>query len=48
MPRGVEAGAGGSLFQLDTVQLVAGTALVAGALGGAGVYAARRRSGSQD
>ncbi|MGW6141191.1 hypothetical protein, partial [Streptomyces sp. NPDC055140] len=47
VPRGVEAGDGGSLSKLDATQLVAGTALVAGALG-AGVYAARRRSGSQD
>ncbi|WP_133305480.1 hypothetical protein [Streptomyces sp. AcE210] len=46
VPGGVEAGDGGSLSNLDATQLVAGTALVAGALG-AGVYAAWRRSGSQ-
>ncbi|MFE5023886.1 hypothetical protein ACFRAO_11365 [Streptomyces sp. NPDC056656] len=47
MPRGVEAGDGGSLSEVDATQLLAGTVLVAGALG-AGVYTARRRSGSQD
>jgi hypothetical protein len=47
VPGGVEAGDGGSLSRLDATQLLAGTALVAGAVG-AGVYAARRRSGSQD
>ncbi|WP_326714589.1 hypothetical protein OG758_41480 [Streptomyces sp. NBC_01474] len=47
VPRGVEAGDGGSLSQLDATQLLAGTALVAGAVGAAGLYAARRRSGSQ-
>ncbi|MFB8267165.1 MULTISPECIES: hypothetical protein [unclassified Streptomyces] len=44
VPRGVEAGDGGSLSRLDATQLLAGTALVAGAVG-AGAYAARRRSG---
>ncbi|WP_405483744.1 hypothetical protein [Streptomyces sp. NBC_00009] len=48
VPRGVEAGDGGSLSKLDVTQLLAGTALVAGAVGAGGVYAARRRSGSQD
>ncbi|MFD5120031.1 hypothetical protein [Streptomyces sp. NPDC058385] len=47
VPRGVEAGDGGSLSELDATQLLAGTALVAGAVGAAGVYAARRRSGPQ-
>ncbi|MFI9776966.1 hypothetical protein ACIHCV_19960, partial [Streptomyces sp. NPDC051956] len=47
VPRGVEAGDGGSLSKRDATQLLAGTALVAGAVG-AGVYTARRRSGSQD
>jgi hypothetical protein len=47
VPGGVEAGDGGSLSRLDATQLLAGTALVAGAVG-AGVYAARRRSGPQD
>ncbi|MFG2654771.1 hypothetical protein [Streptomyces sp. NPDC048425] len=46
VPGGVEAGDGGSLSNLDATQLVAGTALVAGALG-AGVYTAWRRSGSR-
>ncbi|RVU22224.1 hypothetical protein EOT10_22485 [Streptomyces antnestii] len=44
--QGVQAGVGGSLSRLDATQLIAGTALVAGALG-AGVYAARRRSGTR-
>jgi hypothetical protein len=48
VPRGVEAGDGGSLSKLDVTQLLAGTALVAGAVGAGGVYAVRRRSGSQD
>ncbi|MFB7708646.1 hypothetical protein [Streptomyces sp. NPDC056105] len=46
VPRGVEAGNGGSLSNLDATQLVAGSALVAGALG-TGVYTAWRRSGSR-
>ncbi|MFB6854825.1 hypothetical protein ACFCWV_20345 [Streptomyces sp. NPDC056341] len=46
VPRGVEAGNGGSLSNLDATQLVAGSALVAGALG-AGAYTAWRRSGSR-
>ncbi|MGW6361291.1 hypothetical protein ACWFR5_40480 [Streptomyces sp. NPDC055092] len=48
VPRGVEAGDGGSLSKLDVTQLLAGTALVSGAVGAGGVYAVRRRSGSQD
>ncbi|MFB6671489.1 hypothetical protein ACFVDQ_22320 [Streptomyces sp. NPDC057684] len=47
VPGGVEAGDGGSLSKLDVTQLLAGTALVAGAVGAGGVYAVRRRSGSQ-
>ncbi|MFE5483169.1 hypothetical protein [Streptomyces sp. NPDC056527] len=43
MHKGVKAGFGGGAGEFGTAEVVAGTALIAGALGGAGVLLTRRR-----
>ncbi|MFB7368671.1 hypothetical protein ACFC0D_02315 [Streptomyces sp. NPDC056222] len=46
--KGVKAGFGGGAGELGTTEVVAGTALIAGALGGAGMLLMRRRTDSHD